>query len=67
VRRHILDETIYTARVDKISELDLSGEYTTSIPKSIGYLTNLKKLDLSYSKIKTLPKSIGDLRNLTHL
>jgi leucine-rich repeat protein SHOC2 len=67
MRRHILDETIYTARVDKISELDLSGEYTTSIPKSIGYLTDLKKLDLSYSKIKNLPKSIGDLRNLTHL
>ncbi len=67
MRRQVLNETIYRARIDRVQELDLEGSSITGVPKNIGYLTDLKKLNLSYNKIKTIPKSIGNLRNLTHL
>jgi|GEM_PF-2826448 len=42
-------------------------ESLTTLPNTIGELTNLERLGLSYSAITTLPDSIGNLTNLKWL
>jgi len=52
---------------ERVSRLDLSGNQLTSLPESIGQLTDLTYLDLSGNQLTSLPESIGRLTNLTHL
>ena len=47
--------------------LDLSCKNLTSLPDSIGSLSNLKYLDLSENKLTSLNESIGSLSNLQTL
>ncbi len=47
-----------------INTLDLSNNKLTSLPKSIGNLSNLKVLNLNNTKITSLPESIGNLTDL---
>jgi len=49
------------------TELDLEFNNLTSLPESIGLLTNLERLDLSANELTELPKSIGKLTNLKEL
>lgn len=49
------------------TELDLSGCRLTTLPESIGDLTQLKKLDLRYNQLQSLPESIGNLIQLQTL
>ena len=50
-----------------ITELYLSGNQITNIPKSIWSLINLKELYLSYNQITSISESIGSLINLQDL
>jgi hypothetical protein len=47
--------------------LNLRINQLTTLPESIGNLSNLKSLWLSYNQLQTLPESIGDLSNLKSL
>lgn len=51
----------------QVTELRLSGTYTTSLPESIGGLTSLTTLDVSWSRMTSLPEGIGGLKSLTTL
>ena len=51
-------------QLKEITTLDLNYMDLTSIPDSIGLLTNLTELNLSFNKLTTLPKTIGQLTNL---
>ena len=53
--------------LDACKELEISEFSLTTLPESIGNLTNLQKLDISYSSLTTLPESIGNLTNLQSL
>lgn len=50
-----------------LTELDLSHNQFSEIPKEIANLTNLTRLILSNNKLTELPKEIGNLINLTEL
>ncbi|MBP5093899.1 MAG: leucine-rich repeat domain-containing protein, partial [Abditibacteriota bacterium] len=50
-----------------VGTLDLRGNNLTSLPESIGNLTNLEFLFLDYNKLTSLPSSIGNLTNLRSL
>ena len=47
-----------------LRELDLSLNYFSSLPESIGKLTSLQTLDLSLNNFSSLPESIGKLTSL---
>ena len=53
--------------IGSLSELSLIGKQLTSLPSSIGKLTNLTELYLRDNELRTLPESIGNLTNLTKL
>jgi Leucine-rich repeat (LRR) protein len=50
-----------------ITKLTLSGNQLTSIPATLGNLTNLTTLDLYNNKLTSLPAKLGNLINLTTL
>jgi len=50
-----------------LTELDLTYNQLTELPKEIGNLVNLTELHLSYNQLTELPKEIGNLVNLTVL
>jgi len=49
------------------TSLDLSGNELTTLPESLGRLSQLTYLDLSGNELTTLPKSLGQLSQLTSL
>lgn len=50
-----------------LTDLLLQSLEITSIPDSIGLLTNLTRLKLNNNNLTSLPESLGDLINLTKL
>ncbi len=70
---HIYPETIKAiskyagSKNGTITRVNLQGNKLTSIPESIGSLTNLYKLDLYKNQLKALPEAIGKLKNLKEL
>lgn len=58
-----IDEAKQTRSVD----LTLSGENLTTLPPTIGELTQLVKLNLKDNKLTTLPPEIGNLTNLKRI
>jgi len=53
--------------INTTTKLDLSQNNLTSLPESIGRLTNLQELNLESNKLTSLPESIGRLTNLEFL
>jgi Leucine-rich repeat (LRR) protein len=59
-----LEELIGRAKYEEWLELELNGQQLTSLPESIGQLTDLRKLTLFKDKLESLPEQIGQLTNL---
>ncbi|CAO0797233.1 unnamed protein product [Mucor circinelloides] len=55
------------AMLTMIRKLDLSSNYLTELPESIGYMQNLEALSVAKNRIKSLPDTIGYLSNLLEL
>ncbi|GAN09927.1 leucine-rich repeat-containing protein 58-like [Mucor ambiguus] len=55
------------AMLTMIRKLDLSSNYLTELPESIGYMQNLEALSVAKNRIKALPDTIGYLSNLSEL
>ncbi len=62
-----LEAIIEKARVDGDLKLDLSRIKISTLPESIGNLTNLIELKINDTLLKSLPESIGNLVNLNRL
>jgi leucine-rich repeat protein SHOC2 len=60
----IFNDKIERATFSKASELNFYQDCLTSLPSSIGSLTDLTKLYINYNHLTSLPKSIGNLVNL---
>ncbi len=58
---------IYTIDASMITGLDLSYNFLSSVPDSLGDLSQLRSLDLSYNSLSSVPDSLGDLSELTTL
>jgi internalin A len=58
---------IARAKRENSTSLDLSGNQLTSLPESIGALSNLRVLDLRNNRLKRLSAAIGQLTNLQEL
>ncbi len=50
-----------------LSELDLSCNELTNLPKAITSLNNLSGVYLGWNKLKSLPETITSLNNLSEL
>ncbi|MHA1395781.1 MAG: leucine-rich repeat domain-containing protein, partial [Promethearchaeota archaeon] len=57
----------YTHSNYRVTRLSLYRKWLTSLPESIGNLTNLEKLYLYKNQLSSLPESIGNLINLKEL
>jgi internalin A len=62
-----LKELIAKVKAQQLTELDLSDQQITEIPKEIGDLISLQYLGLNNNQIAKLPESIGNLSSLLHL
>ncbi len=62
-----LNYKIERGAFSRISELNFYQDCLTSLPNSIGSLTDLIKLYINYNQLTSLPESIGNLANLTVL
>ncbi|MHA1394894.1 MAG: leucine-rich repeat domain-containing protein, partial [Promethearchaeota archaeon] len=51
----------------RVTRLSLYNKGLTSLPESIGNLTNLEKLYLHKNQLSSIPESIGNLKNLKEL
>ena len=51
----------------KLNTFELIGSQLTTLPESIGGLSNLTYLRLYKNQLTTLPESIGELNNLEYL
>jgi len=51
----------------RLNDFGLTNNQLTSLPESIGDLSNLESLYLQFNQLTTLPESIGDLSSLTRL
>jgi hypothetical protein len=51
----------------KLTYLQLDNHQLTSLPESIGNLSNLQELALYFNQLTSLPESIGNLSNLQEL
>ncbi|PAV12530.1 hypothetical protein ASJ81_05925 [Methanosarcina spelaei] len=60
-------QRISVAKEKNLTNLNLSGNQLTQVPREIGELKNLTILDLSENTLTTLPQEIGELKNLTTL
>ncbi|MFM5896156.1 MAG: leucine-rich repeat domain-containing protein, partial [Dolichospermum sp.] len=58
---------IKQAAKDEVTELDLSNNQISSLPREIGQLTNLQSLNIYNNQISSLPPEIGQLTNLQSL
>ncbi len=63
----IIDALIITKTYTKIHTLNLVNNQLTSLPNSIGNLTQLQKLRLTFNHLTSLPDSIGNLTQLKTL
>jgi len=52
---------------NNLVSLTIRGGHLTSLPESIGRLTNLRSLDLSDNKLSSLPDSISSLQSLNRI
>ncbi len=62
-----LEQIIDRARLDRLDKLNLRHCGLSTIPESIGNLSDLTSLDLYNNELKVLPASIGNLSKLTNL
>ena len=62
-----VEAKIQEALEKQVSRLDLRNDEISSIPESIGKLTNLTSLSLSGRQLETVPESISKLTKLTSL
>ena len=60
-------QVIVQARRESATILDLSGQGLTSLPSTIGQLTDLRILDLRNNSLKRLSEAIGQLSGLEEL
>ena len=67
MERPVVLSLIAQAAEEKWEELALAGMGLSTLPESIGQLTNLTSLNLGYNQLTALPESIGQLTNLTSL
>ncbi len=62
-----LEQIIEKARSNRFSRLCLVNCQLSSLPESIGNLSNLIELDLTNNQLTSLPKWIGNMSNLIYL
>jgi len=62
-----VERRIQHALLTKAIVLNLSGLNLTTLPESLGNLSNLTYLGLSRNQLTTVPESLGNLSNLTRL
>nr|MDZ8282883.1 COR domain-containing protein [Nostoc sp. ChiSLP01] len=60
-------QIIEQAAKEKVTELDLSDNQLSSVPREIGQLTKLQMLNLCNNQLSSLPPEIALLSNLTQL
>lgn len=53
-----------TTKLLSVTALDLWDQQISRLPKSIGYLSNLKALGIGKNRIRTLPKAVWGLQKL---
>jgi leucine-rich repeat protein SHOC2 len=67
MKQTALEQKIARFSKNKCTKLFLSNEQITTLPDTIGNLSNLTYLDLSGNQLTILPDTIGDLNSLSGL